>query len=215
MDQLARPILLLTDLGLVNHYVGQVKRVLQSLVPRSAIIDISHGIDKYAVNEGAWVLEPALAAAPRDAVIMAVVGPGVGSNRKGIVVESGDRSFVGPDNGLLAAAFTEEERRNETLSASRVRELTNHEFHRAAVSSTFQRRDIFAPATAALARGVPASKLGPLLGGATVLHPFAGCTGADGLLTGEVVHVDSYGNLGNTATTLGVVWGASVMVRTR
>jgi S-adenosylmethionine hydrolase len=198
VDQLTRPILLLTDFGLRDHYAGQVKAVLADLAPASAVIDISHGVAKYAIDEGAWMLETALAAAPADAVVMAVVDPGVGSMRKAICVEAGDRSFIGPDNGLLSCAFSEAERTAGARIDTTVYELSNPEFQRGHVSYTFHGRDIFAPAAAARARGVEAEKLGPKLDAAVLLSPFAGVVRDDGTIAGEVVHVDSYGNLVTT-----------------
>ena len=202
MDQLTRPILLLTDFGLRDHYSGQVKSVLHALAPGSTVIDITHGVRKYDVAEGAWMLETALAAAPPDAVILAVVDPGVGSARKAICVEPGGRSFIGPDNGLLSCAFDDEQRRSGVLAGEHsgvaVYELSNRRFQRPEVSHTFHGRDIFAPAAAARATGAPAAELGPVLDTAVMLPLFEGAAAADGSITGEVIHVDSYGNLVTT-----------------
>jgi S-adenosyl-L-methionine hydrolase (adenosine-forming) len=207
LDELTRPILLLTDFGLHDHYAGQVKSVLHSLAPKSDIIDITHGVDKYAVSEGAWMIETALTVAPPDAVFMAVVDPGVGSARRAICIESGGRSFIGPDNGLLSCAFQEDERRAGTLSHGQrglvtVYDLSNREFYRTEVSHTFHGRDIFAPAAAARATGVPATELGAVMETAVILPPFEGTLGDEGTIVGEVIHVDGYGNLVTTVLEL-------------
>lgn len=206
MDDVVRPIFLLTDFGTRSHYAGQVRALLQSLSPRSPIVDLTHEVEPFAIDEAAWLLETALPVIPERAVILAVVDPGVGTDRAPIVVQSGHRYFVGPDNGLLSPAFPEALReRLEAPSAVSLpafavaHRLENPAYRRATVSQTFHGRDIFAPAAAAVARGVPPGGLGQRVPTAVLLPPFRGRPRGDGRsFEGYVVHIDRYGNLVTT-----------------
>lgn len=206
MEEVARPIFLLTDFGTRDHYAGQVKAVLFERAPRSTCVDITHEVEAFAIDEGAWLLETALPVIPRGSVILAVVDPGVGSEREAVAVEAGGRWFVGPDNGLLSPAFGDEARDDVGGAATPARvsagvsahRIANPAYRRADVSHTFHARDIFAPAAAALATGVPVAAVGPRVDMVTLLPPFRG-EGADGgALHGYVVHLDRYGNLVTT-----------------
>jgi S-adenosylmethionine hydrolase len=161
------------------------------------IHDLTHEVAPFAIDEGAWLLETALQVLSEDAVVLAVVDPGVGTARRPIVVASGGRHFVGPDNGLLSAAFPEamREGREATGGEPDVRELCAAQFQRPHVSATFHGRDIFAPAAAHLAAGLDYCHLGPDAPGPVLLPAFCGRPGDFGELHGYVVHVDRYGNL--------------------
>jgi S-adenosylmethionine hydrolase len=206
MARLNRPIVLLTDFGFRDSYVGQVKAVIAGINPMAHVIDLSHAITPFAIDEGAWTLETALSVLPKDAVVCAVVDPGVGTSRRPLVVPAEGRHFVGPDNGLLSAAFPAAMRADAppaggamTVPASvDARELCEPQFRRDSVSATFHGRDIFAPMAAWLSLGVAHAIVGPPVPEAVALPPFCGRPRAFGELEGSVIHIDRYGNLVTT-----------------
>ena len=203
------PIFLLTDFGTSDTYVGQVKAVLSARAPGAALIDLTHEVSPYAIDEGAWLLETALPVIPAPAVVLAVVDPGVGSERLPIAVRVPDsagaaaaRYFVGPDNGLLSPAVPPGNRPAGAAPAPvpeglAVRALENPAARLEAVSATFHGRDLFAPAAAWLAAGKDYQSLGPARDRLTLLPPFAGFAVGEAV-RGFVVHVDRYGNLVTT-----------------
>src|SRR5215216_433191 len=100
MDDRPPIITLLTDFGADDTYVGQMKGVIAGVCPRARVIDLTHAVRPQAIEQGAFLLETAIDAFGADAVHLAVVDPGVGTARAGLAVRSGERIFVGPDNGL-------------------------------------------------------------------------------------------------------------------
>ena len=150
-----RFITFLTDFGLQDDFVGTCHGVVKRIAPDVQIIDITHGIPRQRVLQGALVLANTVPYMP-DAVHLAVVDPGVGSNRRALVLlDAAGGIYVGPDNGLLIPAA---EKRGGILDA---RELANPEYALPSVSRTFHGRDLFAPAAAHVALGVPLEELGP------------------------------------------------------
>lgn len=195
MAEVNLPIFLLTDFGTRDHYAGQVKAVILGIAPGATIVDLTHDATPFDAEHGAWLLETALPALPERAVVMAVVDPGVGSARREMVVPCGGRLFVGPDNGVLSAAFPGAVRDGREANALDVRELCEPQFRRTNVSNTFHGRDIFAPAAAHLSRGLDYRRLGPPVPGPLVLPPFGGEPAGFGELRGRVIHVDRFGNV--------------------
>jgi S-adenosylmethionine hydrolase len=147
----------LTDFGLEDDFVGICHGVVKRIAPEVEVLDITHGIRPQGVLQGALVLANTLPYLP-EGVHLAVVDPGVGSDRLALALRGGDgRLYVGPDNGLLIPAI-------EKLGGiDAAFELKNREYALEPVSSTFHGRDVFAPAAAHLAHGVPIEKLGPPL----------------------------------------------------
>ena len=208
------PIVLLTDFGTADSYVGQVKAVLTARAPGAPLIDLTHEVSPFAIEEGAWLLETALPFLPAPAVVLAVVDPGVGSERAAIAVRApvpGDpaavRYFVGPDNGLLSGAVPPGERPAFPVGPCAVpggfavRAIESAEARLATVSATFHGRDLFAPAAAHLAAGGDFETLGPARDELTLRPAFEARPEAhpDGeRLRGRVIHVDRYGNLVTT-----------------
>jgi S-adenosyl-L-methionine hydrolase (adenosine-forming) len=147
----------LSDFGLQDDFVGTCHGVVKGIAPDAQIIDLSHGIPREQVLQGALVLASTLPYMPVG-VHLAVVDPGVGGVRRAVVVQDEvGRLFVGPDNGLLVPAA-------ERAGIAAAYELANPEYALDSVSRTFHGRDLFAPAAAHLARGVPPVELGPPLG---------------------------------------------------
>ncbi len=181
----------LSDYGRVDEFVGVVHSVIRTFAPDVAVVDITHDVPAHDVRAGGLTLaRSAQYLAP--GVVLAVVDPGVGTDRRGIAVEVGDGAsvLVGPDNGLLAPAVA------MVGGATRVVELTSAEHRLEAPGPTFDGRDVFAPAAAALCRGVALDELGPDVDPLTLrpgLFPLP--QAEDDGLGAEVLWVDRYGNV--------------------
>ncbi len=148
------PITLTTDFGLIDEYVGVLKGVILSINPRAAIIDLSHGIPPQAIGRAAEVLVKNHCYFPDGSVHVCVVDPGVGTERRIIVVSGCNQLFIGPDNGVFSRIL-------ETDQAAEVYELTNDDWFLERISTTFQARDIMAPAAARLSLGASVEEAGP------------------------------------------------------
>jgi S-adenosylmethionine hydrolase len=187
----ARPLLaLLSDFGTRDPYVASMKGVALGICPELTILDLTHEIAPHDVAEGARHLRDVAPYLPEDTAVVAVVDPGVGSDRRGIAARAGDRWFFGPDNGLLAEVFA---RTPPTL----VVEIVDPRYMRPEISRTFEGRDRFAPAAAWVLSGVPLAALGPPVTDPVVVVPgVAGETAAgDGVLSGTLVSADRFGNV--------------------
>jgi hypothetical protein len=198
-------ITLTTDFGLRDPYVGIMKGVLLSVCPSARLVDLTHEVPPHDVDRGALALEAAVAFFPPGTVHLAVVDPGVGSARRAIAVRTGGYVLVGPDNGLFTFAL---EDAGWTAVA-----ITAPEYRRPEVSRTFHGRDIFAPAAAYVAAGVPIERLGPPVTDPVRL-PRPVCRLEDGALVGEVLDVDRFGNLVTSipAARLGELPGGGIPV---
>jgi S-adenosylmethionine hydrolase len=181
----------LSDYGLADEFVGVVHSVIRSLAPDVAVIDIAHELPPHDVRAGSLALVRA-AQYLAPGVVLAVVDPGVGTERRAIAVEvgsEGEAVFVGPDNGLLAPSVA------MLGGARRAVELTEGRFHLPAPGATFAGRDVFAPVAAHLCQGVDLAELGPPLEPESLrpgLIPLARLEGD--VLHGEVLWVDRFGN---------------------
>ena len=148
-------ITFLTDFGLEDDFVGTCHGVIKRIAPEAEIIDITHGIRPGRILQGALVLAHTLPYMPMG-VHLAVVDPGVGGVRRALALrDAAGRMYVGPDNGLLLPAA------DRSGGIAEARELANPEYALGPVSRTFHGRDLFSPAAAHLALGVPLSELGP------------------------------------------------------
>ena len=180
----------LSDYGLTDEFVGVVKSVIRSIAPATTVIDISHQIPQHDVRTGSLTLVRAVQyLAP--GVVLAVVDPGVGTERRAVAVEvgEGEAVFVGPDNGLLASAVS------MVGGATRAVTLTNTDYQLPAPGSTFAGRDIFAPAAAHLCAGLDLAELGELVDPVTLLPGVLPVPREEGgLLHAEVLWVDHFGN---------------------
>jgi S-adenosylmethionine hydrolase len=151
-------ISLTTDFGIKDGFVGTMKGVIWGICPGAQIADISHSISAQNVLEGAFALWRAYPFFPAGSVHVAVVDPGVGTQRRPLAAHLGGHYFVVPDNGLLTPVFEDAEKNGWPLELVH---LTNPKYFLAQVSRTFHGRDIFAPVGAHLANGVPLAELGP------------------------------------------------------
>jgi S-adenosylmethionine hydrolase len=194
---MARPIVFLSDYGLDDEFVGLCHAVMAQVAPEARVIDLTHAIPPQDVLRGALVLGGALPYLPADAVILAVVDPGVGTERRplAVSVHDGDRLLVGPDNGVLSPAWG-------TTGPARAVEIVSSDVVLTPVSRTFHGRDVFAPAAARLAVGWPLDRLGPDLNPSALSRvdlPQPEIEGDE--IHTEVLSVDRYGNLQLSATS--------------
>jgi hypothetical protein len=180
-------ITLLSDFGLKDPYIAEMKAVILGKCPEAKIIDVSHKIAKFDIHMGAFVLASAAPYFPKGTVHVAVVDPGVGTKRRPIIVETRLGYFVGPDNGVLMLAASRG-------ALGHVYVIENPQYMLRNVSRTFHGRDIFAPAAAHLAKGVVASKFGREIED-YVLPDFAVPCLRNNVVAGEVLHVDDFGNI--------------------
>lgn len=159
-------ITLLTDFGTSDYFVSAMKGVILSLSPNARIVDITHDIAAQDIEAAAFTLLAAYPCFPTNTIHVAVVDPGVGSSRRAILVKAGANFFLGPDNGIFSYIYERE-------PEAKVFELTNQDYFRHPVSSTFQGRDVFAPVAAALANGVGLMELGREIMNPVSLEPLA------------------------------------------
>lgn len=178
-------IALLTDFGLQDYFVGAVKGIILSANPAARIVDISHDIPPHDVEAAAFTLLAIRDSFPVGTIFMAVVDPGVGSDRKALIVESEGKCYVGPDNGIFSYAASED---------AVVYELTNTKYFRDEISQTFHGRDVFAPVAAALSNGISPKQLGKRVSDWVRLAPLQPRTSSDGKLEGRIIHIDRFGN---------------------
>ena len=183
-----RPIITLTtDFGLRDPYVAEMKAVILSICPEANIVDISHEIEKFNIRQAAFVLACATPYFPKGTIHVAVVDPGVGTKRRPILVQTRNAIYVGPDNGILTLAT-----KNDKLI--QIREITNKKFMLPQISNTFHGRDIFAPTAAHAAYKTSMNEIGKKI--QKIIEPsFAKIVKEKGKLTGEIIHVDGFGNI--------------------
>jgi S-adenosylmethionine hydrolase len=180
-------ITLLTDFGLKDPYVAEMKAVILTICPEARIVDISHTIEKFNVRMGAFVLSSAVGYFPEGTVHIGVVDPSVGTRRRAVLVETKLAFYVGPDNGLLMLAARREEIRH-------VYSITNPKLMLPRVSSTFHGRDVFAPAAAHLANGTSLRHFGSEIKD-YVMPDFAAPLLQTEKVVGEILHIDDFGNI--------------------
>jgi S-adenosylmethionine hydrolase len=190
-------ITLTSDFGLKDPYVAEMKGIILTISPNATLIDITHDIEKFSIRMAAFTLASAAPYFPKGTVHLAVVDPGVGTQRRAILVQTKQGFFVGPDNGILILAA-------QNQGIEHIYQLTNPKFMLPQVSSTFHGRDIFAPAAAHLDRGVEPSEFGPEISDA-VTPRFASVKRENGCLIGEVLHVDDFGNVITNITQKDIV----------
>ena len=192
-----RPFIsLLTDFGARDPSAAICRAVIRTIAPDADVLDISHEVRKYAIRDGALLLWCALPYLPVGQHV-AVVDPGVGTARRPIAIATGRGDhLIGPDNGLLMMGA------DKLGGAAAAVELRAAEYRLATVSSSFHGRDIFAPAAAHLANGVPLEALGPAIDPAQLVRlPIPEPRVADGTLETHILYVDTFGNVKLTALT--------------
>jgi S-adenosyl-L-methionine hydrolase (adenosine-forming) len=176
-------ITLLTDFGVDDYYVAAMKGVILSRCDHARLIDISHGITPQNIVSAAYVLLGAYQQFPVGTIHLAVVDPGVGSCRRGIIFRTDRYYFVGPDNGLFSVVTPESAEAFEIQPSAHLP---------ATVSNTFHGRDIFAPVAGALAAGIKPEELGSPIRDPKRLAPLAQVTGSK--IKSQIIHIDRFGN---------------------
>lgn len=179
----------LSDYGSEDEFVGVCKAVIWGLAPEARILDVTHGIAAHDIRGGALALARSAQYLP-GGVVLAVVDPGVGTDRRGVAVEVSGSFLVGPDNGLLAPAVA------MLGGAQRVVSLTNLSYQLPTPGATFAGRDVFAPAAGHLAAGVSIGNLGEEVDPSALVPGIMPLPQPrDGAMACEVLWVDRFGNL--------------------
>jgi S-adenosylmethionine hydrolase len=211
--QVNTPISFLSDFGYSDEFVGVVHGVIARIAPTTRVIDVTHGIDHGDVHGGAMALTRAVQYMP-DGVFLAVVDPGVGTDRRAIAARTPVGYFVGPDNGLLSPAVA------MVGGADLIVSLEETLYQLPTEGGTFAGRDVFGPAAAVLASGqAEIENLGPVLDPGSIsplLVPLAEPAG-NGAVRGSVLWVDTFGNIQfniapDDLDALGISLGDDVMV---
>ena len=202
-------ITFLSDFGLKDDFVGTCHGVMKRIAPDAQIIDITHGIPATSILQGALVLANTVGFMPVG-VHLAIVDPGVGGPRRPLVLRDTEgRIYVGPDNGLLLQAASR-------MGIDAAYELANPDYALDSISRTFHGRDLFAPAAAHLATGVPPAELGPPLDPEALIRlDLPEAVIADDAITATLLYVDSFGNIAldldrYDVDALGIVSGTRV-----
>lgn len=199
------PIALLTDFGTSDGYVAAMKGVILGIIPDVTLIDITHDVAPQSIDQGAYLLGTVAPYLPPRVVVIAVVDPGVGTDRPAVAGTWTGGAWVGPDNGLWHdfLGLSDDPSDQPPDAPARVAKLppgcravhlTNSAYWRPEVSPTFHGRDIFAPVGAHLARGVPLDELGPPVQELIGLPPLWERRGT-GRIAGRVRHIDHFGNI--------------------
>jgi S-adenosylmethionine hydrolase len=182
-----RIISLLTDFGTQDGFVGIMKGVILGINPSVSIVDLSHDVPPQDILTGALILRSAAPFFPPGTIHVAVVDPGVGSARRAILVEIASALLIGPDNGLLSLVAS-------PGAVRRVIHLTNSRYFLPHVSQTFHGRDIFAPVSAHLSRGLSLEEFGPSVSNMErLVLPLIEHTPQK--ITGSVIAIDRFGNI--------------------
>jgi S-adenosylmethionine hydrolase len=202
-------ITLTTDFGYDDAYVAAVKGAILNINPEASIVDVSHSIRPQDILHAAFILSVAYRYFPKQTVHVAIVDPGVGSERRGIILKLPSAIFVAPDNGILSYViddlFSIEGRSaiEQTHGLTEIvfkkgleaAAITDPRFWRHPVSPTFHGRDIFAPVAAGLSLGISPYEFGEKINSLHVLPIAKAWLDPDGNLVGQVLHVDRFGNL--------------------
>jgi S-adenosylmethionine hydrolase len=192
-DMLVSPIIaLITDFGAIDPFVGIMKGVIAKISPGIELIDITHNIPPGDIRRAAIILWQSKSYFPSGTIFLTVVDPGVGSSRRGLIISAGDHIYIGPDNGIFTFVID---------SQPKCWELKNQNYKLSHPSTTFHGRDIFAPAAAYTANGVPCSEFGPVVSNLQNL-PAPRLSISPGQIQGEILHQDRFGNL---LTSLGKI----------
>ncbi len=199
-------ITLTTDFGSSDAYVAAMRGVILSTNPEASIVDITHSIEPQNVAQGAFVLSQCYRYFPKQTVHMAIVDPGVGGERQGIILKTPLALFVAPDNGILSYVISDLNQSSAVQNSQNFTEIklkkgleavviTDPRFWRHPVSPTFHGRDIFAPVAAGLSLGISPYEFGEKI---TSLHVFPVSKPLLDLqdnLIGHILYIDHFGNL--------------------
>jgi S-adenosylmethionine hydrolase len=180
------PIVILTDFGTVDPFVGIMKGVISRIAPKTPLIDLSHQIPPGEIRQGAIALWQSIQYFPEGSIFLVVIDPGVGTNRRAVFVRDEKFTYIAPDNGVLSFVLG---------NKFKAWEITNLDFALPNPGTTFHGRDIFAPAAAHAATGVLGKRLGnPFSDLKTITLPKLYLQ-HPGIIKGQILHSDHFGNL--------------------
>lgn len=180
-------IAMITDFGLRDPFAGIMKGVIRRLGSTAEIIDITHGIKQGDIKSAGFALSMSFEYFPEGTIFLAVVDPGVGTDRRPVAVEIGGRMVVCPDNGMISFVIQEHPK-------WRAIHINHADCFLPYVSSTFHGRDVFAPTAAHISMGVPFDDIGSLIDDIKTI-PVPEVTSGEHHIQGEVVYIDGFGNL--------------------
>ena len=196
---MAAIITLTTDFGYADGYVAVMKGVILGINPDARLVDITHSVRPQDISSTAFVIGNVYRSFPEGTIHLVVIDPGVGTRRKPLILKTPFAYFIAPDNGVLSYIINDYADRSQHIIniASLVEAvvISNTAYSRQPVSNTFHGRDIFAPVAAHLSLGIPLSKFGRPLTSINIIELPRPCRMADGSLTGEIIHIDNFGNL--------------------
>jgi hypothetical protein len=206
-------ITLTTDCGSSDAYVAAMKGIVLSINPEATLVDICHAIKPQNIAQAAFFLSTAYELFSERTIHMIVVDPGVGTERRAIILRTPKADFIAPDNGVLSyvlqdfyqqtppnpspvqATPSEQPRQVKREPGLEAVAITRPQFWRSPVNSTFHGRDIFAPVAANLSLGSPPEDFGEAITSLKILDLPRPCRSPDGTLVGQVIHLDNFGNL--------------------
>jgi S-adenosylmethionine hydrolase len=180
-------ITLTTDFGSNDPFVGIMKGVILGINPNANIVDLTHGIPAQNIVQAALVVRYSAGYFPAGTIHVAIVDPGVGSQRRPLLIQAKDSFYVGPDNGIFSLAL-------KGTPPARIVELNNETYYLRPTSATFHGRDIFAPVAGYLSLGIPSESFGDLVPGFEQLA-WQDPVLENGRIQGQIVYVDGFGNL--------------------
>jgi S-adenosylmethionine hydrolase len=196
-------ITLTTDFGLADGYVAAMKGVVLGINPDANLVDICHSIKPQNISQAAFVLGTCYEFFPRRTIHLVVIDPGVGTDRRAVILRTPMADFVAPDNGVLS--YVIQPYSTQPLDADQPQiklgpgleavAITRPQFWRSPVSATFHGRDIFAPVAAHLSLGLSPADFGETITSLTVLPLTHPQPAPDGTLVGHILHIDNFGNL--------------------
>jgi S-adenosylmethionine hydrolase len=181
-------IAILTDFTLNTWYIGVMKGVIASINSSASVIDLCHQVSSQDVREGSFILGNSYTFFPRGTIFVAVVDPGVGSDRKNLIVKTENHYFVAPDNGILTSIF-------EKAKVEMVYDVRPGKYTLDLRGSTFYGRDIFAPVAAHLSLGVPPRDIGAEVKSVLTVPAIRPYINEQGEISGRAVYVDTFGNI--------------------
>ena len=192
MDNSSGIITLTTDFGTSDVYVGVMKGVILNINPNVQIVDITHAVSPQNIHEAAFTINSAYRFFPKGTIHVIVVDPGVGSDRQAMVCQTDDGFFVCPNNGVLSYLLQHLE--SEEADTAEAVVIENPTYILPRVCNTFHGRDIFAPIAAHLSLGVSLADIGAPIRN-LIRFPFPAIHSTHDTLTGQIINVDSFGNL--------------------
>jgi len=183
-----RPIVLLTDFGEGSIFVGEMKGSILKVNPEATIVDLTNRVRPHDIFQAAFLLKYSFRCFPENSIFLCVVDPEVGSKRSPVAIRTKNYFFVGPDNGLMYPAASEDGIICTVL-------LENRKYFLEKVSSTFHGRDVFAPVAAYISKGVPIEDFGPAVTSIKELSIEEPKLDTEGYLVLKVMYVDDFGNV--------------------